>query len=79
MLTLVTQPGSYDRLGEARQVIHLVEMGRPFLWPAVTAVLLMLGLAMVAVGAYPMAGLLLGAATSLALCRYGPSWWPGRR
>jgi hypothetical protein len=79
VLSIVQQQPAPDRFGEARELLRLVEMGRPSVWVLCLAVLALLAVSLLAAGVFPLAGLLTGAVLSLALCHYGPSWWPGRR
>jgi hypothetical protein len=80
MLTPLTvvPPYERDRLADARELLRLAEYTRAAtLWlcgllPLVLGVVLMLS-------GLHWGGLLVGGAVSLALSRYGPSWWPGRR
>lgn len=65
---------------EVRTVIRVVETGRPTMWALFELLVLpLLALSLLAAGCEWAGGLLLGAAVSLALSRYGPRWWPGRR
>lgn len=75
----VVPPLAPDRFGEARELLHLVESGRSSLWVAAIAPLLLLAVGLLVAGCPPLAGLVIGAATTLALVHYGPTWWPGRR
>lgn len=75
VLSLV-EPG--DRFADARQLLYIGELSRPS--PVVVAVLVLTLLAAVLIAAGQVwAWSLIGAAVSLALSRYGPHWWPGRR
>jgi hypothetical protein len=76
VLTIV--PQSVDRLDEARALLGIVESWRPSSWLVALLLLPLLGVALVLSGVL-WGGFFVGAAVSLALCRYGPHWWPGRR
>jgi hypothetical protein len=74
MLTVVP-----DRRTEDRDLIFLVEFWRPVVPLLLELFLLpLVGLALVLSG-LSWAWLLIGAATALALSRFGPHWWPGKR
>lgn len=77
VLNLVT-PVPPD-LREARELLRIVELSRYSMWTVAIIALVVLAVTSLMVAAYPLAGLSIGAAVSLSLCRYGPSWWPGRR
>jgi hypothetical protein len=78
VLTIVPQ-ASTDRFDDARALLYVIESWRPALWVMVELLLLpLLGLGLLLGGAY-WGGLLIGAAVSLGLSRYGPHWWPGKR
>jgi hypothetical protein len=76
MLSLVQPPDLCDE----RQLLRFVESTR-LNWAATAEALLPLLLAviMLSVSCNWAAGLALGVAISLALSRYGPHRWPGRR
>lgn len=75
MLTIVPPP---DRFTEARELLWAVEELR--VWTLAEVLLpLLLGVCLLAAGSPQVGGLLLGVAAALALSRFGPSWWPGRR
>jgi hypothetical protein len=77
VLTLVPQPNA-DRLTEARELLRLVESA-PDLQLIVELFLLpLLAVCLLATG-FVWAWALIGAALALALRRYGPHWWPGKR
>lgn len=75
MLTLV-RPDS--QTNEARELLRLVSSWESLVWAVGLVLAPLMGLALLAAG-YPWGGVLIGATVSLALSRYGPSWWPGRR
>ena len=82
MLSLV-QPSvaaQSDRLADARDLLRIVELGRPN-WRVLGEILLplLLAVCLLSVGCNWAAGLLLGVAVSLMLSRYGPRGWPGKR
>lgn len=76
---LIPFPPVRPDYGEARELLRLLQFGRDTVWVLIVAVVLLTAFTFLAVGFIPLAGLLTGAALSLSLCRYGPSWWPGRR
>lgn len=78
MLSLVSQ-GYPEQIGEARELLRLVELGRSNVWAVAAAALLLLAACAFVAGVGPVAGLLIGVSVSLSLCHYGPHWWPGRR
>jgi hypothetical protein len=78
VLTLVPQANT-DRLAEARELLRLVEFGRPALWVLCELLLLpLLGVGLLLVGLY-LGYAVIGGAVALGLSRYGPCWWPGKR
>ena len=79
MLSLVQQDTTGDRLADARELLRMVEIGRPTMWTLTLTVLALLAAALLLTGVAWAAGLTIGAAVSLSLHRNGPSWWPGRR
>jgi hypothetical protein len=64
---------------EARELLRLVEIGRPTMWTSSLCVLVLLAVVLLAAGVAWAAGLTVGVAVSLSLHRNGPHWWPGRR
>ena len=74
MLTLVRPD---QQASEARDLLRMVGALPTPEW-ALLLVLALLGVCLMGGGSY-WGGLLTGLAVSLALSRYGPSWWPGRR
>lgn len=68
-----------ERFPDARQLLHVGDLWRPAQALAVSLLLLLLTLSLFSAGYGWAAGLLIGAAVSLCLSRYGPRWWPGRR
>lgn len=77
MLNVVPQSNA-DPLNDARALLHLVAPW-PDPWVLLELLLLpLLGVGLV-LGGLNWGWLLIGAALSLGLSRYGPLWWPGRR
>lgn len=64
---------------EARELLRLVEIGRPTMWTSSLCVLVLLAFVLLAVGVVWAGSFLTGGAIALTLSRYGPRWWPGRR
>ena len=77
MLTVVPPP---DRFAEARELLDMVNLGRPSLVALAEILLpLLLAVVLLSAGCEWAGGLSLGAAVSFALSRFGPSGWPGKR
>lgn len=78
VLSVVPQSGT-DRLDEARALLYAVESWRPVPWVVLELLLLPLVGVGLLLGGLSWGCLLIGSAVSLALSRYGPNWWPGKR
>lgn len=72
MLTLVTD---HDRFADAQMLLRVGDAAQLTLQPVL---LFLLGVVLLSAGQV-WAFSFVGAAVALALSRYGPSWWPGRR
>ena len=75
MLTLVTEG---DRFTEAQMLFRAADAVRPSPFTVLLVLLPLLAVALLAAG-HVWAWCLIGASVALALSRYGPRWWPGRR
>lgn len=68
-----------SHLDESRALLNIVELLRPDWWLLLELLLIPLVGVALFLGGVAWGGLLLGAAVALALSRYGPHWWPGKR